>query len=58
MEFYSSHSQSLTNTTPAREASRHIVDNILLAAGAEPDESEEYSPTMVKMNPNILDDTF
>ncbi|KAK1829157.1 hypothetical protein QBC39DRAFT_263695 [Podospora conica] len=44
--------------TPAREASRHIVDNILLAAGAEPDESEEYSPTMVKMNPNILDDTF
>jgi len=22
------------------------------------EESEEYSPTMVKMNPNILDDTF
>ncbi|KAK0714631.1 DASH complex subunit Ask1-domain-containing protein [Lasiosphaeris hirsuta] len=43
--------------TPAREASKRIVDNILLTAGAEP-ESSEYSPTMVKMNPNILDDTF
>jgi len=29
-----------------------------LTAGAEPDEDEEYSPTMVKMNHNILDDTF
>ncbi|KAK0643493.1 DASH complex subunit Ask1-domain-containing protein [Cercophora newfieldiana] len=43
--------------TPAREASRRIVDNILHTAGVE-EESEEYSPTMVKMNPNILDDTF
>jgi DASH complex subunit ASK1 len=41
----------------AREASRRIVDNILHTAGVE-EESEEYSPTMVKMNPNILDDTF
>ncbi|KAK3688130.1 hypothetical protein B0T22DRAFT_376804 [Podospora appendiculata] len=36
-----------------------IVENILLTAGAEPDSSaDEYSPTMVKMNPDILDDTF
>ncbi|KAK5653851.1 hypothetical protein OQA88_7775 [Cercophora sp. LCS_1] len=44
--------------TPAREASRKIVDNILLTAGAELEGSSEYSPTMVKMNPDILDDTF
>ncbi|KAI1734366.1 DASH complex subunit Ask1-domain-containing protein [Xylaria scruposa] len=43
--------------TPAREASRRIVDDILITAGAEPDESEN-SPTMVKMNHDILDDTF
>ncbi|PKS08932.1 hypothetical protein jhhlp_003545 [Lomentospora prolificans] len=45
--------------TPAREASRRIVDDILLTAGAAPDgDTEEYSPTMVKMNKDILDDTF
>lgn len=44
--------------TPAREASRRIVDDILITAGAMPDESSEYSPTMVKMNQDILDDTF
>ncbi|KAI0844718.1 DASH complex subunit Ask1-domain-containing protein [Daldinia vernicosa] len=44
--------------TPAREASRRIVDDILITAGAAPDDSSEYSPTMVKMNQNILDDTF
>ncbi|KAK3940617.1 hypothetical protein QBC46DRAFT_287763 [Diplogelasinospora grovesii] len=44
--------------TPAREASKRIVDNILLTAGAELEESEEYSPTVVKMNADILDDTF
>jgi len=42
----------------ATEASKRIVENILFTAGAAPDESSEYSPTMVKMNPNILDDTF
>ena len=43
----------------AREASRRIVDDILTTAGAPPDEdTEEYSPTMVKMNKDILDDTF
>lgn len=41
----------------AREASKRIVDDILLTAGAEP-ESSEYSPTMVKMNQDILDDSF
>jgi DASH complex subunit ASK1 len=45
------------NLHSAREASRRIVDNILHTAGVE-EESEEYSPTMVKMNPNVLDDTF
>ncbi|KAI1775323.1 Spc98 family-domain-containing protein [Hypoxylon cercidicola] len=44
--------------TPAREASKRIVDDILIGAGAMPDESSEYSPTMVKMNQDILDDTF
>lgn len=33
------------------------MDDILLTAGAEPD-SPEYSPTMVKMNKDILDDSF
>ncbi|KAI0970564.1 DASH complex subunit Ask1-domain-containing protein [Xylaria arbuscula] len=44
--------------TPAREASRRIVDDILITAGAVPEESLEDSPTMVKMNHDILDDTF
>ncbi|KAI0532612.1 DASH complex subunit Ask1-domain-containing protein [Xylaria digitata] len=44
--------------TPAREASRRIVDDILITAGAAPEESLEYSPTMVKMNHDILDDSF
>ncbi|KAI0520785.1 DASH complex subunit Ask1-domain-containing protein [Xylaria bambusicola] len=44
--------------TPAREASRRIVDDILITAGAAPEESLEDSPTMVKVNHNILDDTF
>ncbi|KAK2606082.1 hypothetical protein QQS21_003477 [Conoideocrella luteorostrata] len=43
--------------TPAREASRRIVDDILIDAGADP-ESSEYSPTMVKMNEDILNDSF
>ena len=36
----------------AREASRRIVDDILADAG------EEYSPTMVKPNEDLLDDSF
>ncbi|CAN8102195.1 unnamed protein product [Discula destructiva] len=44
--------------TPAREASKRIVDDILLTAGMEPEGSSEYSPTIVKMNANISDDTF
>ncbi|KAM3484996.1 hypothetical protein MY8738_001679 [Beauveria namnaoensis] len=43
--------------TPAREASRRIVDDILTDAGANP-ASSEYSPTMVKMNEDILNDSF
>ncbi|KAM0259250.1 hypothetical protein ACHAQJ_003455 [Trichoderma viride] len=43
--------------TPAREASRRIVDDILLDAGAGLD-SSEYSPSMVKMNEDILNDSF
>ncbi|RDA91676.1 hypothetical protein CP533_0064 [Ophiocordyceps camponoti-saundersi (nom. inval.)] len=43
--------------TPAREASRRIVGDILLDAGADP-ASSEYSPTMVKMNEDILNDSF
>ncbi|KAL2200402.1 chromatin modification-related protein EAF7-domain-containing protein [Corynascus similis CBS 632.67] len=44
--------------TPAREASKRIVDNILLTAGEDLEDSSEYSPTVVKMNQDILDDTF
>ncbi|KAH8681020.1 DASH complex subunit Ask1-domain-containing protein [Xylariales sp. PMI_506] len=47
--------------TPAREASKRIVQDILLTAGAAPEYlegDEEYSPTMVKMSKDILDDTF
>lgn len=44
-------------TCIAREASRRIVDDILMDAGVDP-ESSEYSPTMVKMNQDILDDSF
>ncbi|ORY64888.1 Spc98 family-domain-containing protein [Pseudomassariella vexata] len=46
--------------TPAREASKRIVEDILMTAGAAPEygESSDYSPTMVKMNQDILDDTF
>ncbi|VUC23103.1 unnamed protein product [Clonostachys rosea] len=43
--------------TPAREASKRIVEDILLDAGVGPD-SSEYSPTMVKMNEDILNDSF
>ncbi|KAI2624310.1 DASH complex subunit Ask1-domain-containing protein [Hypoxylon sp. NC1633] len=50
--------QSRLLQTPAREASKRIVDDILITAGAGPDDSSEYSPTMVKMNHDILDDTF
>ena len=48
----------LLTSWAAREASKRIVDDILLTAGEELDESSEYSPTVVKMNPDILDDTF
>ncbi|KAK3905445.1 chromatin modification-related protein EAF7-domain-containing protein [Staphylotrichum tortipilum] len=44
--------------TPAREASKRIVDNILLTAGEDLDDPSEYSPTVIKMNQDILDDTF
>lgn len=41
----------------AREASKRIIDDILIDAGADP-ASSEYSPTMVKMNEDILNDSF
>ncbi|KAK7981609.1 Spc97/Spc98 family protein [Apiospora saccharicola] len=46
--------------TPAREASKRIVEDILLTAGAAPEygSTPEHSPTMVQMNHDILDDTF
>lgn len=49
----------LTRNIIAREASRRIVDDILITAGAAPEEfAEEHSPTMVNVNHDILDDTF
>lgn len=47
----------LSSLNIAREASRRIVDDILLDAGAGVDTSE-YSPSMVKMNEDILNDSF
>ncbi|CAK7266357.1 hypothetical protein SEPCBS119000_001981 [Sporothrix epigloea] len=44
--------------TPAREASKRIVEDILLTAGEGLDSSSDYSPTMVKVNTDILDETF
>ncbi|KAJ1333548.1 DASH complex subunit ASK1 [Microdochium nivale] len=45
--------------TPAREASKRIVEDLLITAGAGPGgDSPELSPTMVKMNQDLLDDTF
>lgn len=41
----------------AREASRRIVDDILIDAGAGAD-SSEFSPSMVKMNDDILNESF
>ncbi|KKA29611.1 hypothetical protein TD95_000664 [Thielaviopsis punctulata] len=42
--------------TPAREASKRIVDDILATAGA--DKGPDHSPTMHKMNEDLLEDTF
>lgn len=50
--------ENANSDTIAREASRRIVDDILITAGAAPEDSSEYSPTMVKMSNDILDDTF
>ena len=44
--------------SPAREASKRIIDDILLTAGAAAEQSSEYSPSMVKMNEDILEDSF
>ncbi|KAK0391092.1 hypothetical protein NLU13_0594 [Sarocladium strictum] len=43
--------------TPARQATKQIVDSILIDAGENP-ESSEFSPALVKMSENILDDSF
>lgn len=52
------YSYYFADSVTAREASKRIVDDILLTAGMEPEESEEYSPTIVKMSTNMSDDTF
>lgn len=41
----------------ARQATKQIVDSILLEAGENP-ESSEFSPALVKMREDILDDSF
>ena len=42
----------------AREASKRIVEDILVTAGAGANESSDLSPSMVKMNKGVLDDSF
>ncbi|EGZ74054.1 hypothetical protein NEUTE2DRAFT_149914 [Neurospora tetrasperma FGSC 2509] len=44
--------------TPAREASKKIVENLLLTAGEMPEGESEFSPSVVKMNPDLMDETF
>jgi DASH complex subunit ASK1 len=47
------------NVVVAREASKRIVEDLLMTAGAGREESDgENSPTMVKMQGDILDDSF
>lgn len=43
--------------TPAREASKRIVEDLLMTAGGGPDYDED-SPTMVKPMNNLMDDSF
>ncbi|PHH60772.1 hypothetical protein CDD81_1169 [Ophiocordyceps australis] len=43
--------------TPAGEASKRIVDDILMNAGADV-ESSEYSPSTMRMNQDVLKDSF
>jgi len=43
--------------TPAREASKRIVDDLFLSAGVGYDTEEDDSPSMVKMK-SELDDSF
>jgi DASH complex subunit ASK1 len=47
-----------TNSSLAREASKQIVEDLLMTAGVGHDTDEEASPSMVKMQDNILDDSF
>ncbi|KFY39234.1 hypothetical protein V494_04071 [Pseudogymnoascus sp. VKM F-4513 (FW-928)] len=42
--------------TPAREASKRIVEDLMMTAGGG--EYEEDSPSMVKPSNNLLDDSF
>ncbi|KAL5348145.1 DASH complex subunit ask1 [Pseudogymnoascus australis] len=44
--------------TPAREASKRIVEDLLMTAGAGGYYEEEDSPSMVKPSNNLLDDSF
>jgi DASH complex subunit ASK1 len=43
--------------TPAREASKRIVEDLLMTAGAGHDFDED-SPSMIKPSNNLLDDSF
>jgi DASH complex subunit ASK1 len=53
------HSQGLTDVPAAREASKRIVEDLLLTAGAGREVTDgEDSPSMVTMKDDILDDSF
>jgi DASH complex subunit ASK1 len=52
-------SQGLTDVPAAREASKRIVEDLLLTAGAGREDTDgEDSPSMVTMKDDILDDSF
>ncbi len=42
----------------AREASKRIVEDLLMTAGAGHDTDIEDSPSMIKMKDDLLDDSF
>lgn len=44
--------------TPAREASKRIVEDLLMTAGGGGGYDEEDSPSMIKPSNNLLDDSF
>lgn len=50
--------QSRLMQTPARDVSKRIVADLLMTAGAGADSEDGDSPSIVRMQNDLLDDTF